>query len=258
MDYSEAGSKSDSGRKPTRQTSPNFPTTEWSVVLGAAQNDPEVVRRSLEKLCQRYWYPIYAFVRQREKDHHKAEDLTQSFFHFVLTQDVFSRANPERGRFRTFVLASLNNFLLNEHDKATRQKRGGKHQIVSLDEKLAEEFFRNEPCDHATPEKHFERTWAVMLVRQVFQQLSEEFRERGKDKVFQELQPFLTGETSVGDYARLSRALKMEEGAVKVTLHRARRRFGEILRHEIAHTVSSPDEIEAELRQLLAAIDASL
>jgi len=254
MDNSGANSNPVDASQASRNRSPHFPTTQWSVVVDAAHTDPERVRLALEKLCQRYWYPIYSFVRQREPDHHQAEDLTQSFFHFVLAQDVFTRAAPERGRFRTFVLASLNNFLLNEHDKAKRQKRGGRHQIISLDEKLAEEFFRNEPADHVTPEKHFERTWAVMLVRRVFEQLKDEFVERGKAEVFAALQPYLTGETSAGDYERLAKTLAMEDSAVKVALHRARRRFGELLRHEIAHTVTGPEEIEAELRQLLAAI----
>lgn len=222
--------------------------------MDAAHDDPERVRHALEKLCQRYWYPIYSFVRQRERDHHQAEDLTQGFFHFVLAQEVFKRVSPERGRFRTFILAALNNFLLNEYDKAHRHKRGGRHHIISLDEKMAEEFFHNEPTDQATPEKHFERTWAVMLVRRVFDQLHDEFKDRGKSVVFDALQPYLTGETSAGDYERLAKTLGMEDGAVKVALHRARRRFGELLRHEIAHTVTGPEEIEAELRQLLAAI----
>ena len=256
MDISTASSNPDEASQPSRLRSPAFPTTQWSVVVDAAHTDPERVRQALEKLCQRYWYPIYSFVRQREHDHHHAEDLTQSFFYFVLTQQVFSRAAPERGRFRTFVLAALKNFLLNEYDKTLRQKRGGKHQIISLDEKLAEEFFRNEPADQATPEKHFERTWAVMLVRRVFDQLRDEFLERGKAGVFAALQPYLTGETSAGDYERLAKTLGMEDGAVKVALHRARRRFGELLRHEIAHTVTGPEEIEAELRQLLAAISS--
>lgn len=237
-----------------RDRSPAFPTTQWSVVVDAAHSDPERVRAALERLCQRYWYPIYAYVRHQERDQHRSEDLTQDFFHFVLQEQVFQRAEPERGRFRTFILAALSNFLNNERDKAKTLKRGGRHQIISLDEKLAEEFFQNEPADQTTPEKHFERTWAVMLVRRVFDQLRDEFLERGKAEVFAALQPYLTGETSAGDYERLAKTLEMEDGAVKVALHRARRRFGELLRHEIAHTVTGPDEIEAELRQLLAAI----
>ena len=231
---------------------PNFSTTNWSVVLAAAQTDPVASNRALERLCGRYWYPVYAFVRQRGHDVHDAEDLTQGFFHFVLERQALQRADREKGRFRTFILAALTNFLHNERDKGQAQKRGGRHQIVSLDEEFAEAVYALEARNGETPETLFERRWTAMLVRRVLEELRREYDGRGKGVVFAALQPFLTGEPAGADYDRLAQQLGMEAGTVKVALHRARRRFGELLRSEVAHTVESPEEVESEIRHLMA------
>lgn len=233
---------------------PNFSTTQWSVVLQAIQADPEKATVALERLCSRYWYPVYSFVRQTGQGAHEAEDLAQSFFHFLLSHQVFQRANPAKGRFRAFLLAALANFLHNERDKVQAQKRGGKNKIISLDEEFAEEVYTREIVDHQSPEKLFERRWAATLVRRVLDQLREEQEGRGRAGLFAGLQPFLTGEPVGADYDRIARQLGMQPGAVKVQLHRARRRFGELLRSEVAHTVSRPEDIEPEIRHLLAAI----
>jgi RNA polymerase sigma-70 factor (ECF subfamily) len=231
-----------------------FPTTQWSVVLDAAANHPDRAAPALERLCARYWFPIYAFVRQRGNDSHAAEDLTQGFFASVIERRAFERVDREKGRFRSFILASLTNFLLNEHDRNTALKRGGGRRLISLDETVAEEMLRHESVDQATPEQHFERRWAVTLVRRVLQQLRTEYEQRGQAALFEGLQPSLTGDSGPGAHERLAQQLQMTPGAVRVALHRARRRFGQLLRHEVAHTVSRPEDVEAELRHLLAAI----
>lgn len=223
-------------------------------MLAVAATEPGRAAAALEKLCSRYWYPIYAFVRQRGNDQHTAEDLTQGFFAFAMEHHAFDRLDGEKGRFRSFILASLNNYLLNEYDRSRTLKRGGGRKMVSLDETPAEERFRHEPVDHASPEKYFERRWALVLVRRVLKQLRTEFEQRGQVNLFNSLQPSLTGELDDGAHALLAEKLQMTPGAVKVALHRARRRFGELLRHEVAHTVSRPEEVEAELRHLLGAI----
>ena len=238
----------------TAQNKSGFPTTEWSVVLGAASNHPEKAAAALEKLCGRYWYPIYAFVRQSGNGVHKAEDLTQGFFAFVLKRRAFERVERSKGRFRSFILASLNNYVLNEYDRTQTLKRGGGCRIIPFEECSAEGMYLHEAVYHATPEKLFERRWAATLVRRVLDRLREEFERRGNAALFSGLQPFLTNEPEIGAHERLAKQLGMEIGAVKVSLHRARRRFGELLRREVAHTVSSPQEVEEELRHLLAAI----
>lgn len=238
----------------TADNNPNFSTTNWSVVLAAVQSDPAAARAALERLCGRYWYPVYAFVRQRGHDAHDAEDLTQSFFHFVLERQTLHRVDQQKGRFRTFVLATLTNFLHNERDRRQTQKRGGRLRIVSLDEEFAESVYALEAKNGETPEALFERRWTAMLVRRVLEELRREHEGRGKGAVFAALQPFLTGEPTGADYDRLAQQLSLEAGTVKVALHRARRRFGELLRSEVAHTVDRPEEIEAEIRHLMSAM----
>lgn len=233
---------------------PNFSTTHWSVVLAAAQSDPVAAGQALERLCQRYWYPVYAFLRQRGHDLHAAEDLTQGFFCFVLEQQTLHRVEREKGRFRTFILTALTNFLHNERDKHQTLKRGGGHQIVSMDGEFAESIYAVEARNGEALETLFERRWAAMLVRQVLETLRLEHTQRGKEALLDALQPFFTGEPTGADYDRIGVGLSMEPGTVKVALHRARRRFGELLRNEVAHTVGRPDEVEMEIRHLLAAI----
>lgn len=231
-----------------------FPTTQWSVVLALSQTDPQRAESALQKLCGTYWYPIYAFIRQKGHDSHAAEDLTQAFFQFALSRGTFQKANPEKGRFRTFVLSTLENFLHNQWDWSTAQKRGGGRHVISLDEAKAEKIYAQEPADLRTPDKSFERRWAAVLVGRVLDQLRQEYEERGKGPLCLALQPFMTGEPTAAIYESIGLQVGVEPGAVKVALHRARRRFGELLRHEVAHTVSGPEEVEAEIRHLLAAI----
>jgi RNA polymerase sigma factor (sigma-70 family) len=231
-----------------------FETTRWSVVLAAVETGSYPARAALEHLCRCYWYPIYAFLRRRGYDSHQAEDLTQSFFGFLLERRALASVDPQKGRFRSFLLAALTNFLNNEFDKARAAKRGGRHTIVSWDEIAPEERYLLEPAEPFAPDRLFERRWAFTLVERALARLREEQDQAGRSVVFRQLEPWLTSEVEAGQYSILAARLGLNAGATKVALHRLRRRFGELLRREVAHTVSQPDEIEPELRHLLAAI----
>jgi len=231
-----------------------FDTTHWSQVITAGQTGMSNAAAALEELCRKYWPPIYAFVRRRGSDPHEAEDLTQAFFVHLLEHEGIKKAERAKGKFRTFLLASLTNFLNNEWDKSQTLKRGGQRQIVSLDEEAAEERYRSERVDLLTPERIFERRWAQTLVERALTQLKGEYDSREKGALFATLEPGLTGETPAGVCAEWAAVLGMGEGAVRVALHRMRRRFGELLRGEIAKTVVSPAEVEEEIRLLFAAV----
>jgi RNA polymerase sigma-70 factor (ECF subfamily) len=208
---------------------------------------------ALERLCTRYWYPVYVFIRRRGSDQHEAEDLTQAFFAHLLERETLKKVDRQKGKFRSFLLAAVANFLTNEWDKRQTLKRGGQNQIISLDD-TAEELYRREPVESLTPEKLFERRWAFTLMNQVLARLKEEYIATDKAELFAQLEPGLTNEGNPGLYADWAAALNMSEGAVRVALHRLRRRFGELLRSEIAHTVATPAEVDEEIRHLFAAI----
>lgn len=231
-----------------------FSTTHWSVVLGAGETDLARAAAALERLCRNYWHPIYAFIRRRGSTPQEAEDSTQAFFEFLLEKETLKQVDRQKGKFRTFLLAALTNFLANEWDKRQTLKRGGQRQIISLDDAAAEGLYLREPVESLTPENLFERRWAGALIKQVLSRLQQEYVAADKADLFARLEPALTGEVGVGDYAGWAAVLGMSEGAVKVALHRLRRRFGEILRSEIAHTVSSPEEVDDEIRHLFSAI----
>ncbi len=239
-----------------RAGSSAFPATHWSIVLGAGVDDMTRATAALERLCRTYWYPIYAFIRRRGSGPQDAEDLTQSFFAFLLERETLKKVDRSKGKFRTFILAALTNFLSNEWDKRQTLKRGGQSKIISLDETEAEGRYFREPVESVTPETLFERRWAAALIEQVLGRLREEYAAAGKSDVFAKLEPALTREVSAGDFTQWAGELGVTEGAAKVALHRLRRRFGEVLRSEIAHTVSSPEEIDEELRHLFPAISA--
>ncbi|HEX3798436.1 MAG TPA: sigma-70 family RNA polymerase sigma factor [Verrucomicrobiae bacterium] len=229
-----------------------FATTHWSIVLEASRGELVQSAAAMEKLCQRYWYPIYAFVRRRGSDRQEAEDLTQAFFAHLLERDTLKKVDPKKGKFRTFLLASLSHFLANEWDKRQTWKRGGRAQTISLHEANAEEIYGREPIEPATPEKLFDRRWALLLVEAVLARLREEYAN--KPELFTRLEPALTGELSPGWYAEAAASLDMTEGALRVALHRLRRRFGELLRREIGQTVATETDIDDEIRQLFSAM----
>ena len=239
---------------PRPQGSMKFPTTEWTKVLKAVRNDSTEAMQALERLCQTYWYPLYAFVRRRGYDSHAAEDLTQDFFAHLFEQDALKKLDRESGRFRSFLLAAVNHFIINDWKKRQTQKRGGARQIISWDEMDAEERYQKEPADLASPERLFEQRWAFTLIELVLERLRREYDSSGKMELFICLEPHLTDEPPAGFYANAAVQLNMTEGALKTALHRFRRHFGTLLRQQIAQTVGSPEMIEDEIRSLFAAI----
>jgi RNA polymerase sigma-70 factor (ECF subfamily) len=232
-------------------SSKGFPTTLWTLVREASRDDPAPIRAALTQLCEAYWYPLYSFVRRRGYSPHDAEDLTQSFFAHLLEKRGLGRVDPKLGRFRTFLLASLKNFLANDWDKSQAQKRGGGRTIVSLDQESAESRYQLEPSDAMTPERHFERQWAMTMLDQVLAALREEYQVEGKDDLFEELKGVIIGRP--GKYADMAARLGRSEGAIKVTAHRLRSRYRELLQDRIAATVGE-GEVEDELRHLLAVL----
>jgi len=233
---------------------PVFATTHWSVVLTAGRRDTTRARDALESLCRVYWLPIYAFVRRQGHTTHDAQDLTQAFFARLLEKNSFADADRNRGRFRTFLLAALKHFLANEWDKAHAKKRGGWRVVIPLDASSAETAGGLEPADNSTPEKIFERRWALAVLTQVLRRLRAEHVRDGKEALFEQLKPTLTEASHDVRYAEIAARLGTSEGAVKTAVHRLRRRYRELLRSEIAGTVGDPGEIEDEIRNLFAAL----
>jgi RNA polymerase sigma factor (sigma-70 family) len=234
---------------------PVFVTTHWSMVLtAAAQNDTTHTRAALEKLCRNYWFPIYAFVRRQGHGPHDAQDLTQEFFTRLLERSYLAEVDRAKGRFRSFLLASLKHFLANEWDKARAQKRGGGQVFVPIDALTAETSFGFEPVDTLTAEKIFERRWALALLDQVLRRLREEYTNDGKENLFEQLKPTLTEASRSVPYAQTATRLGTSEGAIKVAVHRLRQRYRELLRAEITDTVASASEVEDEIRNLFAAL----
>jgi RNA polymerase sigma-70 factor (ECF subfamily) len=228
-------------------------TTHWSVVLAAGRSGAPQSRAALEQLCETYWYPLYAYARRQGYSPADAEDLTQQFFAWLLQRDWLGRADPQRGRFRSFLLTSFGHFLANEWDKARAQKRGS-GRVVSLQRDEAEVRCMREPVDHLTPEQSFEWRWALALLEQVMNRLGAEFARDGKQELFEILKPCLLGDRTAQPYAALASTLGMTEGSVKVTVHRMRQRYRKLLRDEIANTVGNPGEVEAEMRHLFAVL----
>jgi RNA polymerase sigma-70 factor (ECF subfamily) len=230
-----------------------FATTHWSVVRAASRSSPKS-REALAALCEAYWYPLYAFVRRQGYSAPDAQDLTQEFFARLLEKNDLGVADRAKGRFRSFLLAAVKHFLSNQRDRARAKKRGGGRQVLSLDWDAGESRLGREPAHEITPERLFERRWALTILENVLARLRAEFEADGKYVLFARLKGVLTGETAGGRYAEIATELGMTAGAVKVAVHRLRRRYREILRDEIAHTVSDPAEIDAEIRELFAVL----
>ena len=223
-------------------------------MLAAGGGDPVHARSALEKLCRSYWPPIYAFVRRQGHGPHDAQDLTQEFFARLLEKNTVAQADRSKGRFRSFLLASLKHFLANEWDKARAQKRGGGQIMIPIDVATAETSCGFEPADHVTADKIFERRWALTLLDQVLRRLRQEHVRDGREKLFEQLKPALTESSRSVPYAEIAARLGTSEGAVKVAVHRLRQRYRELLRAEIGETVASAGEIDDEIRSLFAAL----
>lgn len=231
-----------------------FATTNWSLILRAASKDDAEARLALSLLCEAYWFPVYAYVRRLGLSAFDAEDLTQGYFARFLEKRVVHDVHPERGRFRTFLLVSVRNFFNNERDRERTLKRGGGQRLVSLDAATAEERLQSEPQDKVTPETVFERSWARTVLARVSQHLEEEARRRGARERFVRLRPFLADTEPEPGLAEIAREWGVGESAVRVALHRLKKRFREVLREEIGRTVASPAEIDDEVRHLLEAL----
>jgi RNA polymerase sigma factor (sigma-70 family) len=227
----------------------------WNLVLQEAAISSPRTADALEKLCRTYWYPLYAYIRRRGYEAHDAQDLTQEFFARLLEKKYFQTAKPEKGRFRSFLLASLNHFLANEWDRSKTEKRGGRHKFISLDEFSAETRYRNESAADDTTEKLFERRWAITVLEKGLARLRDEWDVSGKLHIFDRIKCFLIQEPGPGDYGAIATELGWTSGAVAVAVHRLRQRYRKWVRQEIAHTVASPDQVQDEIRHLLSALE---
>jgi len=231
-----------------------FPVTHWSVVLEARAGQDTGAQAALETLCDAYWYPLYAFVRRQGYAPEDAEDLTQGFFARLLKKDYLVDILPGKGRFRSFLLTALKRFLADEHDKATAQKRGGGQVPISLDAQTAEDRYRFEPTENWTPERLFDRRWAITVLAQARERLREEYFAAGKGALFEQLKGCYDQDETTVSYADAAAQLALPENTVKSHVHRLRRRYGQLLRAEIAQTVSSEAEVEEEIRYLLEVV----
>jgi len=231
-----------------------FATTHWSVVMAAGQGDSPQAADALAQLCGTYWYPLYAYVRRQGHGAQDAEDLIQEFFTRFLAKEYFGRADPALGRFRSFLLACLKNFLAEQRRQAQRLKRGGGQIVVSWDSRTAEERYGLEPADLTTPEQVYDRRWALTLLETVLARLAGEQSAAGKQDIFAHLKGYLWEEAREASYAETAARLNMTEGAVKVAVHRLRRRLRDLLREEVAQTVARGEEVDEELRHLIGAI----
>jgi RNA polymerase sigma-70 factor (ECF subfamily) len=233
------------------RSSAQFATTHWSVVLAAGDSASPDSREALETLCRQYWYPLYVFVRRNGHSPEDAKDLTQAFFERLLEKHCLSKVRAERGRFRMFLLASLTHFLANEWDRTQALKRGGGLVILSLDPAVLEKRYCSEVADQNSPERHFDHLWAEAGMDRALALLEEEFRAAGKADQFDALADFVSRSPNEGEYTKVGKALDMNSHAVAVAVARMRDRYRALVRSEIAHTVQSAAEVEAELRYLV-------
>jgi RNA polymerase sigma-70 factor (ECF subfamily) len=233
------------------RVSPVFATTHWSVVLAAGHDRSDKAASALEELCQTYWYPLYAYLRRKGYSEHDAQDLTQGFISQLLKRRSLEKVQPQKGKFRSFLLSSLNYFLADERDRGLAQKRGGGRELLSLELNEAEGRYTSEVTGHdCSPEKLYERRWAITLLDCVLARLAREFADAGRGELFGQLQPFLVEGSSGKSYREIATETGLSEEAVKKAVQRMRRRYYELFRQEIAQTVATPGEVEEELRHL--------
>ena len=230
-----------------------FGTTRWTVILAAGDSSHPDAATALDHLCRTYWYPIYAYVRMKGQGAAEAEDLTQEFFSRLLGRGFPAGVRREGGKFRSYLLRALDHFLINEWHRRHTVKRGGATTTFSLDSVDADSRYRLEPADGATPETLYDQRWATTILEIVRARLGEEYAKQGRGDLFTALLPCLTGGDDLLPYGELMTRLGLKTSALKMAVHRLRKRFGELLRAEIAQTVASPEEIEDEVRQLITA-----
>jgi RNA polymerase sigma factor (sigma-70 family) len=236
-----------------------FQTTRWSVVLVSAQSQTPGSKEAFADLCKLYWYPLYAFIRRRGHSPEDAEDLVQGFFLHLLQHKTLSRVDRSKGKFRSFLLASLQNYLSNEAEHARCLKRGGKAEFVQLDLEAAEDRYRLEPVDAITPEMIFDARWAMALLGEAMNRLSQEYVAQGKATTFQALRAFLDpiNAKSVPSYEEVAAQLEVSVGALKTLVHRLRRQYTALVREEISRTISTSADLDAEIHHLCEAFIAA-
>jgi RNA polymerase sigma factor (sigma-70 family) len=249
-------SVNDSSAFPIPGAARQFASTCWSLVVAAGQRDLPESEAALASLCRLYWYPLYAYARRHLPTAADAQDLTQAFFARLLERDYLRQADRQRGRFRSFLLTAFKHFLAKEQERANAQKRGGGRKPLPLDFQSGEQRYQREPSHEVTAEALYERGWALTLLEQALARLREEQIGAGKERLFECLKGTLTGADAARPYAELAAELGTSAEAIKVTVHRLRRRYGELLRAEIAQTVTTAEEVEDELRDLFAAVCA--
>ena len=241
----------------SRAESPaSFPTTRWSLIARAGGISSPEACEALELLCRAYWFPIYTFIRRHGADAEAARDLTQTYFARLLEKDLLLAADPQKGRFRSFLKTDCTYFLADQRDRDRAQKRGGVRALIRFEALDAEDRYRREMADELTPERQFDRTWALNLLDRVLDQLAAECVESGRGALFERLQVALTPGSLLSSYAALAAQLGMTKGAVQVAIHRLRRRYRAILREQIAATLDSPTDadVEDEIRALFATL----
>jgi RNA polymerase sigma factor (sigma-70 family) len=239
-----------------RPSTGRFPTTHWSRVVAAGDPGTPRAREALAALCGAYWYPLYAYVRSRGHSPEQAQDMTQDFFAYLLERDLFAKADPDRGRFRSFLRTVCGRFLADRQDRQNAVKRGGRLTSLPIDARDAEGRFAREPFHELTAARIFDRTWALTLLDRVLDQLRREYHDAGRPEVFEQLRVALTRGPKAVPYATIAGRLGISEGAVRVAVHRLRRRYGHLLRQEIAATVHDPAEVDDEIRDLFVALEA--
>ncbi len=255
ISYNGAMDAKGSPDAPSPNGSAQFATTQWNVVLAAGAASNTDARDALEQLCTQYWYPLYAYVRRRVDDVDEAQDLTQAFVAHLLEKQTIGRADPNRGRFRAFLLTALKHFLANEREKTRAAKRGGKVAILSLDWEAGETRFQIEPSHSQTAEQLFERRWVLALLEQVVNQLRCEYGERGQETHFEQLKAALTGEMSAAQYELAARQLDISPAAAKQAAYRLRKRYREQLRRAVAQTIADERDVDDEIRRLFEALE---
>jgi DNA-directed RNA polymerase specialized sigma24 family protein len=236
------------------EKSDGFETTQWGLVAAAAAPTDAKSQWALSQLCEQYWFPIYAYIRRQGYSADKAEDLTQTFFAIILERKTFRRVDRERGRLRTYLLGAVTRFLAGQHQRAAALKRGGGKRAVPLDLVLAEGRFRIAESDSQSPEKLFDRQWALTVLDLAMNALKREYAIRGKEERFDQLHGQLTGDEKSIKYRELAAAMKTTEGALKVRIHRMRQEYRRIVRELIGQTLTSPGEVEEEVQHLFAAL----
>ena len=233
---------------------PYFATTRWTMVMAAGHSDTPSAHMALEELCRAYWYPLYVYARRRGHNAEDSEDLTQEFFRRFLAGHSLETADPNKGRFRSFLLTVFKRFLANEWDRACAQKRGGGVPALSVDTKAAETRYLVEPSVECAPERIYDRRWAMALLGRSVDRVRDEYVQSGKGAEFDQIKSCLTAERGTINYAEMAQASGTSEGALRVAIHRLRRRFREVFRDEIAQTVAHSDEIDDEVRYLMSVL----